>query len=398
MSDTAAIENGTPIRKEFLQFCKASIGEEEINEVINTLKSGWLTTGPRCLDFEEEMKKYTKCKEAIAVNSCTAGAHILLKALNINQGDEVISTPMTFTSMVNNILHLKAKPIFSDVKETDINLDPDLLNDKITKNTKVIIATHYAGLPCDMDKINSIAKDNNLVVIEDAAHSIGSTYKGKHTGTISDAGVYSFYATKNITTGEGGMILTDNEELANKSRMLRLHGISKDAWKRYTKEGSWYYEVVDLGYKYNMTDIQAALGLVQLKKLEYFKEKRRTLVEYYKKSLADIDEVSTLKESEGTNPCWHIFPIKLDASGLKISKQEFMQALIKENIGISLHFIPLHLQPLFRNTLKTKEGDFPVAEKVYQQLISLPLYPEMTNQDIDDVANAIKKLINLYRK
>ncbi|MBU0898244.1 MAG: DegT/DnrJ/EryC1/StrS family aminotransferase [Nanoarchaeota archaeon] len=393
--DKPAIEGGEPIRNEFLPFGKPTIGEEEINEMVDTLKSGWLSMGPKTIKFEEAFKEYVGADYAISCNSCTMALFLSLYSLGIKPGDEVILPTTTFASAANVIVHLGAKPVFADVTRDTYNIDPDKIEEKITDKTKAIMPMHHSGHSADMDRILEIAQKHNLSVIEDAAHGVGSEYKGKKIGSISDATCFSFYATKTMTTGEGGMITTNNEELANKLRTLRLHGISSDAWKRYSDKGSWYYEVMDAGFKANMTDMQAALGLHQLKKLDGFIETRQKNAELYTKLLSDVPGIKTPTVKDDIKHSWYIYTILID--GLKINRDEVIKALRAENIGTSVHFIPLHLQPFFQKTYGYQKGDFPNAEYVYDRMISLPFFSHMTEKDIEDACSAIKRIVNYYK-
>lgn len=375
-----------------VKFSEPDISVDEINEVIDTLKSGWLTTGPKTKEFEKEFSKYVGAKHAIAVNSCTGGLHISLAAMGIGKGDEVITTPFTFVSTVNVILHVGAKPVFVDIKN-DFNLNEGEIEDKINENTKVILPVHYSGQPAEMDEIVRLAKKHDLFVLEDAAHAVGAEYKGRKIGTIGDMTAFSFYATKNLTTGEGGMITTDNDELAERSRILSLHGISKDAWKRYSTEGSWYYEVIYPGFKYNMTDIQASIGIHQLHKIDSLNGKRAALAEVYINELSDIEEIELPKINAGIKHSWHLFVIKLKLEKLKLNRNEFIEELKNVGVYTSVHFIPVHLHPYYREKFGFKEGDFPVAEDTYKRIISLPLHPKLSLEDVKYVTQNIKDII-----
>jgi len=398
MKTIPAIEGGKITRTHFLPFARPLIEQEDIEEVVDTLNSDWLTTGPKTHLFEEEFAKYIGCKYAVAVNSCTAALHVSLAALGIGKGDEVITTPYTFISTVNVILQQRAVPVFVDIKPDTFNINPDLIGEKINDKTKAIMPVHFAGQPCEMKKILKIAKDNNLMVIEDAAHAISAEYEGKKIGTIGDATSFSFYPTKNMTTGEGGMVTTNDEELANKCKIWGLHGISKDAWRRYSAEGSWYYEVVCPGYKYNMTDIQASLGLHQLKKLNRFQRKRKKIVKAYDEAFKDIKEITIPFVKDNIKHAWHLYVIKIVSENLKVNRNQFIEALKAENIGTSVHFIPAHFQPYYRDTFGFKTGDFPNAEYAFERVISLPLFPKMSDNDVKDVINAVRKIIEYYKK
>ncbi len=393
-----AIEGGKVTRNNFLPFARPIIEQEDIEEVVDTLNSDWLTTGPKTHLFEDNFAKYIGCKYAIAVNSCTAALHISLGALGIGKDDEVITTPYTFISTVNVILQQGAAPVFVDIDSDTFNINPDLIRGKINKKTKAIMPVHFAGQPCEMDKIIKIAKDNNLFIIEDAAHAISAEYEGRKIGNIGDTTSFSFYPTKNITTSEGGMVTTNNEKVANKCKILSLHGISKDAWKRYSAEGSWYYEVIYPGYKYNMTDIQASLGLHQLEKLNNFQKKRGNIVKAYNEAFKDMEEIVIPYVKNNIKHAWHLYVIKIVPERLKINRNQFIEALKAENIGTSVHFIPAHLHPYYRDTYGFKSGDFPNAEYAFERVISLPLFPKMTDEDVNDVINAVRKIVEYYKK
>ena len=393
-----AIEGGKVTRNNFLPFFRPLIGQEEIEEVVDTLKSDWLTTGPKTHLFEEKFAKYIGSKYAVAVNSCTAALHISLAALGIGKGDEVITSPYTFISAINVILQQGAIPVFVDIKPDTFNIDPDLIGEKISDKTKAIMPVHFGGQPCEMDRIMKIAKDNNLLVIEDAAHAVSAEYEGRKVGNIGDTTSFSFYPTKNMTTGEGGMITTNDEELMNKYKIWSLHGISKDAWKRYSAEGSWYYEIVCPGYKYNMTDIQASLGLHQLEKLNNFQKKREKIAKDYNEAFKDMEEITIPFVKDNIKHAWHLYVIKIVSEKLKINRNQFIEALKEENIGTSVHFIPAHLQPYYRDTFGFKKGDFPNAEYAFERVISLPLFPKMSDKDVKDVINSVKKIVEYYKK
>jgi dTDP-4-amino-4,6-dideoxygalactose transaminase len=380
------------MRKDFLPPFKPFIGEEEIYEVVDTLKSDWITMGPKTLKFEELFKEHIGSKFAISLNSCTAGLHLSLASLNIGECDEVITTPYTFAATGNVIVHQRAKPVFVDIDKETYNINVDEIENAITDKTKAIIPVHYAGHPCEMDKILKIAKDYDLYIIEDAAHALGTEYKGKKIGTIGDTTSFSFYATKNITTGEGGMVTTNNKKIAEKIKILRLHGISRDAWKRYSSEGSWYYEIIECGYKYNMTDIQASIGIHQLKKVESMRKRREEIAKIYNDEFEHIDELIIPTTKKYVKHAWHLYPLLIDTKKLNISRNKFIEELKKQNIGSSVHFIPLHLHPFYRKTFGYKKGDFPNAEWVYEREISLPIYPKMTDDDVIDVVSAVKKI------
>ncbi|GAB4471722.1 MAG: DegT/DnrJ/EryC1/StrS family aminotransferase [Anaerolineae bacterium] len=397
MTDPLPTEITPPARKEFLPFCLPDIGEEEIEEVAQVLRSGWITTGPRTREFERRLGEYVGARHAIAVNSCTAALHIALAALGIGPGDEVVTSPMTFCSTVNVIVHLGGTPVFADIG-SDYNIDPAEIERRITPRTRAIIPVHYSGQPCRMDDILACARDHGLRVVEDAAHAIGASYHGRMVGAIGDITAFSFYATKNLTTAEGGMITTDDDDLAERMRLLALHGISKDAWKRYTSEGSWYYEVIYAGYKYNMTDIQAALGIHQLARLEQFLEARRQIVARYNDAFSEMPELQTPVVHDDLCHAWHLYVIQLNLERLTINRAQFIEALRAENIGTSVHFIPVHLHPYYRERYGFKPGDYPMTERIYERILSLPLYPKMSEQDIRDVIAAVTRIVQTHRR
>ena len=391
-----AIINGKPVRSSFLHPFKHSIGEEEIDEVVDTLRSDWITTGPKTFKFEEMFSKTVNSKYAIAVNSCTAALHLAIVALGIGKGDEVITTPYTFAATSEVVINENATPVFVDVEKDTYNIDPVKIEEKITDRTKAIIVVHYAGQACEMDKIMDLAEKYDLYIIEDAAHAIGSKYKDKRIGSIGDFTCFSFYATKNITTAEGGMITTKHGDLADKIRMLSLHGISKDAWKRYSSEGSWYYEITYSGYKYNMSDLQASIGIHQMKKLDQMQKRREEIAEKYNRAFGQIPQITTPTVKKYTTHAWHLYPVQVNSELLSINRNEFIEALKAENIGTSVHFIPLHLHPYYKEKYGFKGDDFPIAESLYNNEISLPIYPKMEDKDVEDVISAVKKIINYY--
>lgn len=371
------------------------ITEEEINEVVDTLKSGWLAKGPKTIKFEEKFAKFVGAKYAIGMNSCTAALHISLIAAGIGEGDEVITTSMTFAASVNTIVHVGATPIFVDIDPETGCIDPDEIEKNITDKTKAIVPVHYAGQACDLDKIYEIADKYNLFVSEDAAHAIFTRYKGKLIGNKPKGAVsYSFYATKNLAMGEGGILVTDDEEIAKKARMLVTHGMSANAWNRYSKEGSWVYDIEEPGFKYNMFDLQAALGMVQLERLPKMQKRREEIAKIYCGELEQLKGIEIPKTSEFTTThAWHLFIIKVNKNILKIDRNKLIEELAKRNIGTSVHFIPVHFMSAYRKRFNYEEGFLPVTEKWFDEIISLPLYSKMTNKDAEDVVSAIRDII-----
>jgi dTDP-4-amino-4,6-dideoxygalactose transaminase len=383
---------------EFIPFHVPAIGEDEIRSVVETLKSGWLTTGSKVKSFEEDFARYVGSKHAIAVNSGTAALHLALDAIGIQEGDEVIVPTMTFTATAEVVLYFKAKPVLVDCERDTLNLDPAKLEAAITPKTKAIIPVHMAGHPCEMDEILTIARKHNLKVIEDAAHALPASYRGRPIGTIGDITCFSFYATKTITTGEGGMVTTENSKWAERMRIMSLHGISHDAWKRYTKEGSWYYEVLYPGFKYNLTDLAAAIGKEQLKKCGEFWQARRQIAMIYAQALAELETVRLPSCRNGVQHAWHLFIIKLDLERLKINRNQFVEALREKEIGTSVHFIPLHLHPYYRDEFGYQPEDFPNASAVFERIVSLPIYPRMSEPAVERVVEAVKNITSQYRR
>lgn len=373
----------------FLPFALPDIDETELAEVREALLSGWVTTGPKTRQFEAEFAQAVGAKHAIAVNSCTAAMHLALEAIGLARGDEVITTPYTFAATAEVIRYFDARPVLVDICPDDFNLNPDLLEAAITPRTKAIIPIHIAGLPADLDAIQAVAQKHGLAVIEDAAHAFPTSYKGRMIGQISDFTCFSFYATKTITTGEGGMICTDNDAWAERCRIMALHGISKDAWKRYTAEGSWYYEIIAPGYKYNLTDVAAAMGLAQLRKADRMWGRRREIAQMYNHAFADHPALQIPTDRPDCQHAWHLYMLRLHPEQLAIDRAEFVVKLKEHNIGSSVHFIPLHLHPYYRDTYGYQPEQFPAAYQQFQREISLPIYSKMSNNDVQRVIQAV---------
>jgi len=390
-------------RADFLPFSLPTIGDEEIAEVVDTLRSGWVTSGPKVERFEEAFAEYVGCSHAIAVNSCTAGLHIALSALGIGAGDEVIIPTLTFCSTANVVVHLNARPVLVDVGE-DFNVTPEAIEAAITSRTKAILPVHYGGQACDLEAIYELADRHEMAVVEDAAHAVGSKYRGMkvggsvlHPSRARRVAVFSFYATKNMTTGEGGMIVTEDGELAERMRLLSLHGMSRDSWKRYTAQGSWYYEVVAAGYKDNMTDIQAAIGIQQLKKLDRFIALRQEYARLYDQAFAGVEAVQIPIRHPDRDHIYHLYVLRLCLEQLSIDRAQFVAALRERKIGTSVHFIPVHLHPYYREQFGYRAGDLPSAEAIYQRIVSLPLYPRMSVADVDYVFKAVEHVIGMNK-
>jgi len=383
---------------DFIPFHRPSIGEDDIAAVAEVLRSGWLTMGPKTREFEQAFAQYIGCKHAVAVNSGTAALHLALDAIGLQPGDEVIVPTNTFTATAAVVAHMGTKVVFADTLPNGFNVDPADAAARVSPRTRAIIPVHVGGEPCRMDELGAVSAKLGLAVIEDAAHALPAEYKGRRIGTISPLTAFSFYATKTITTGEGGMLTTDNEAYARRAQMMRLHGISHDAWKRYTKEGSWYYEVHEAGFKYNMTDIQAALGLCQLKRADEFHRVRCSYAALYRELLADADQVELPEVPPDVTHAWHLFIIRLRLEELRINRNEFIEELRKAGIGTSVHFIPLHLQPYYARMFGCRRGDCPNAERTYERVISLPIYPAMSVEDVERVAASVRRIAEASRK
>lgn len=377
----------------YLPFALPDIGEEEIAEVVDSLRSGWLTTGPKTKRFERDFARFIgDGVEAVAVNSATAGLHLALEAIGVGAGDEVITTPYTFTATAEVVRYLGANPVFVDINPATLNIDPTRIEEAVTQRTKAIIPVHFAGLACDMEAILKIAGKHGLKVVEDAAHALPTVYQGKLVGTLeSEATVFSFYATKTITTGEGGMVVTRNPELAGRCRVMRLHGIGRDVFKRYnSQEPAWRYEVVAPGFKYNMTDLAASLGIHQLKKAWTFQQKREQMAKGYDFELAELPLELPPKPKQGDVHAWHLYVVRLNDS-VKINRDKFIELMAVKGIGCSVHFIPLHIQPYWRDTYRLQPQNYPNAYAAYQRAVSLPLYTKMTWEDQERLIKAVKE-------
>ena len=397
---------------DFVPFSPPMMGEEEIAEVADTIRSGWLTTGPKTERFENAVRDHVGAKYAVAVNSCTAALHLALHVLDIGPGDGVITSPYTFASTGHVIMYQKARPFFVDVDPLTFNMDPVKLEAFLEKECrpgedgrpvhqsdgaiiKAILPVHYGGHPCPMDELLDIARRYNLRVVEDAAHALGASYRDQPIGSISDITCFSFYATKNLTTGEGGLAATDDEELADRMRVLSMYGISdaRRIWQRYAPKGSWVYDIVDLGFKYNMMDIQAAMGLHQLARLEGFIGRRTENAAIYNRTLGDLDQVRLPVIQSYAKSAWHLYPLLLNPERMTISRDAFIEELKRLNIGTSVLFIPLHLHTYYQNALPYVEGDFPVAEDLFRRVVNLPVSPALTAEKAGQVAELIRRLI-----
>ncbi len=379
--------------RKLIPLCRPWMDEAEIEAVSEVLASRWISTGPKTAEFERRFAEYVGAKHALAVSSCTAGLHLSLVAAGVEAGDEVITTPYTFTATAEAIGYTGAKPVFVDIHPLTLNIDVNQIEAKITPRTKAIVPVHIAGLPCDMDALLEISRRYNLALIDDAAHAVSAEYQGHRIGAIGDLSAFSFYATKNLATGEGGMITTNDDYFASVIKPMRLHGISKDAWARQSDRSVWYYEVTTQGYKYNMTDIQAAMGLCQLMKLEKQLEIRRKYAHIYEAGLGELPEIVTPTEQAIIRHAWHLYIIQLRTDALKISRDQFIEQMREANIECGVHYIPLHLFPFYQKRYGYQEGDFPAAESAFKRVVTLPLHPVLTEEDIYDVIDTIKAIL-----
>lgn len=383
--------------KEFVAFAVPDIGVEEISELASVAGSGWLTTGAKTTQFEREFGQYCRARHALATNSCTAGLHLALAGLNIGPGDEVITTPLTFCATINVILEVGATPVLADV-DSDLNIDPECIARSITPATKAILPVHYGGLPCRMDAIWKIAQKHGYKVIEDAAHASGSFYHGAPIGGgQSDAVAFSFYVTKNLCTGEGGMVTTPSEELHDRMRILCLHGISRDAWNRYTEKGNWYYEVVERGFKYNMSDIMAALGVVQLRRLDAMNMRRAEIAARYNEGFSELPEVELPPDRSDARHAWHLYALRLNLDRLRIDRAEFIEEMRALGIGCSVHFIPIPLHPYYQRTLEMRDP-CTLALSEYPRLVSLPLYSKMSDAQVERVIAGVVQVVERHTR
>jgi dTDP-4-amino-4,6-dideoxygalactose transaminase len=396
-SSDLALYGGAPTRESMLVFGAPLIGQEEIDEVVATLRSGWIGFGPKCQRFEREFADYTHCTHAVSMSSCTAALQVALAVCGIGRGDDVLTTPLTFAATANVIELAGARPVFADVEPDTGNIDPLLAAQAMTDNVRALIPVHLYGRPCDMAAVHRIADASGATVVEDAAHAIESRHVAAPGSMRSRFSAFSFYATKNLTTAEGGM-LTGDPTFLDRARLVALHGMSRDGWKRYDKGGSWFYEVLLPGFKYNMTDIQAALGLWQLKKLAAFQARRRELAELYNSVFACEDSLEVPVTRADVEHAWHIYVLRLRPETLRIGRDEFIEELKRRNIGTSVHFIPIHLHPYYRDKYSYAPERFPVAYENYGRMVSLPLNPRLTDADAGDVIQAVLDVVRTFSR
>ena len=402
-----------PSRMSFLPFAMPDLGEEEVEAVVRVLRSGWITTGPEVQAFEREFAEYVGVRHAVAVNSCTAALHLALEAAGIGPGDEVLTSTITFTATAEVVEYLGGRTRFSDVDPSQLNLDPEALRALVAREyvrrdgiwvhretggrLRAVVPVHYGGHPCDMGALQALAAELGLFVLDDAAHAFPASVDGRKVGAMGCPTAYSFYATKTLTTGEGGMLTTDDDAIAARARVMALHGITRDAWKRYTAEGSWFYEVADAGYKYNLTDLAAALGRVQLRRLREMRNGRARIAARYDAAFAALDAVEPPPVRPGVEHAWHLYPIRLRLARLTIDRARFIEELKQRQIGTSVHFIPLHRQPFYANKYGYTPAQFPVAEAMYPRLVSLPIYSRMTDEDVESVVAAVADVAERFR-
>jgi len=394
-AQTLAVHGGTPVRATLLPYGRQSVDEADIQSVVDVLRSDWLTTGPRVAEFEEMFAARVGAKHAVSFSSGTAALHGAAFAAELKPGDEAVTSPMTFAATANCVLYQGATPVFADVSGDTLNLDPDQFERRITPNTRAVLAVDYAGHPADMDAIRNIAAKRNLVVVEDACHALGASYRGQAVGSVADMTVFSFHPVKHITTGEGGMVTTDNSRFAETLRRFRNHGISSEARQRQS-QGQWHYEMVLLGFNYRIPDILCALGMQQLKRLDSNLNRRRQIAARYTAAFKGIQAVTTPIERPEVISAWHLYPIRVRSEGLSVGRSEFFRAMRAENIGVNVHYTPVHLHPYYRDRFGYKGGEYPAAEEVYDRLISLPMFHGMTDEDVEDVINAVTKVAEHY--
>jgi perosamine synthetase len=390
-----AIDGGPPVRGVRLPYGRHSIEQPDVDAVVDVLRSSWLTTGPKVGAFEQSVAAYVSARAAVAVSSGTAALHAAMHALGIGPGDEVIVPAMTFAATANAVLFQGGTPVFADVESNTLLLDPNDVSAKISPRTKAVVAVDYAGQPCAYDELRGIVNAHGIALVADACHALGATYKGRPVGSIADLTVFSFHPVKHITTGEGGMVTIDNPEFARRARRFRNHGISTEHREREAQE-TWFYEMEELGYNYRLTDFQCALGAAQMRRLPAFLQRRQEIADSYRAALAKIPAVRPLAVHPGVTHAYHLFVVRLDLSGLSATRAQVFTALRMEGIGVNVHYIPVHLHPYYRRVLKTGPGLCPVAEAAYECILSLPIFPEMSDQDIADVITAIGKVINAY--
>ncbi len=382
------------MRSKFIPYGHQWIDDEDIASVVEVLKGDWITQGPKVDEFERRVAEYCGAQYAVAVSNGTAAMHAACSVAGISSGDEAITTPITFAATANAVVYCGGKPVFADIREDTLTIDPGEIRMRLSPKTKAILPVDFAGHPADLEAIRAIAGEGRLVVIEDACHALGAEYKDRKIGNLSEMTVFSFHPVKHITTGEGGMVVTDSREFYEKLRIFRHHGIVKDK----LDEGPWYYEICNPGHNFRVTDFQCALGISQLKKLDRFVERRREIAAMYNQAFAEIEEIITPVEENHVKAVYHIYIIQLRTEMLKAGRKEIFEALRAENIGVNVHYMPVHLHPFYRNRFGYNKGDYPKTERYYNRAITLPIFPKMTNDDVTDVIEAVKKVIRYYKK
>src|ERR1700674_5070391 len=392
-----AIHGGTPVREQLLPYGRQSLDDADVQAVVEVLKSDWLTTGPKVGEFEERFSAWVEAKYAVSFSSGTAALHAAAFAAGLGPGDEAIPTPMTFCATANCVLYQGAKPVFADVSADTLNLDPGEVAKKLSSRTKAILAVDYAGRPADLDALLAVTRQRGIPLIEDACHALGGEYRGKRVGGIADMTVFSFHPVKHLTTGEGGMVTTNDARLAETLRRFRNHGISSEARQRQ-EAGQWFYEMVLLGFNYRLTEIACALGLSQLERLDANVARRREIAAQYGEVFGVLRAIVIRRVRADVNPAWHLYPIRIDLAKLTVDRGQIFRALRAENIGVNVHYIPVHLHPYYRDQIGHSDGECPVAEAAYEQLISLPMFHGMTDGDVGDVVQAVNKVISPYVK
>jgi dTDP-4-amino-4,6-dideoxygalactose transaminase len=380
----------------FLVFGSPAIEEAEIAEVVGSMKSGWLGTGPKVARFEEDFRRYKGGGHAVAVNSCTAAMHLSMLAAGLKTEDEVITTPMTFCATVNAIIHAGARPVLADIDPLTMNIDPARVEERLTARTRAILPVHFAGRPCDMDRLCEIARRRGLLLIEDCAHAIETTYHGRAAGSFGEFGCFSFYVTKNVITGEGGLVLTQSEQDAARVKMLALHGMSKDAWKRFGDEGYKHYYVLEAGFKYNMTDLQAAIGIHQLQRVEKNWRRRLEIWNRYDEAFADLPLGRPQPPESETRHALHLYTVLVDEARTGVSRDVFLEAMTAQNIGVGVHYLSVPEHPYYQRTFGWRPEDYPNARRIGRQTVSLPLSPKLGDEDVDDVITAVRRCLEEY--
>ena len=386
------------IKEQTIPFHAACVGDDEARAAADVIRSGWLTMGPKTIEFEQNFASYVGARHAIGVSSCTAALHLALEAVGLQQGDEVLVPTTTFTATAEVVVYFKAIPVLVDVDPITLCIDPEEARKKVTSRTRAILPVHFAGQPCDMDRIKDLAASHSLHIIEDAAHSLPASFRGTPVGAISKLTAFSFYATKTLTTGEGGMVTTDDDDLADRMKLMRLHGIGRDAWKRYSNEGSWYYEVLNAGFKYNLTDMQSAIGIVQLNKCTEMRSLRARIARQYTEAFSQYEEMETPTVLTDRESAWHLYVLRLHLDRLKIGRSEFVEQLKQRGVGTSVHFIPLHMHPYYRDTYHYCHESFPIALREYYRSFSLPIYPGMSPDQVAYVIDQVREVVKQARR